>query len=135
MKQTIQVQSVTLSGNKEWYNIKSVDDKDYSIGLKDKKTGADKNPGLKQAIEVAQAVPYPLTGDVADWQGKFFLNDAKPEGAGKPFIKQQNQELIVAQSSVKSACELNRELGVTTIEEVLKEAEKIYNWVMSKSKA
>ena len=134
MKQTIQVQSVTLSANKEWYNVKSVDGKEYSIGLKDKKSGADKNPNLKQAIEVAQAVPYPLTADITDWNGKLFLNDPKPEGEKKPFAaKAQNQELIVAQSSIKAACDLFREMGLVTTEDVIKEAEKIYQWCMSKS--
>ena len=136
MKQTIQVASVTLSANKEWYNLKSVDGKEYSIGLKDKKSGADKNLKLKEAIEFAQTIPYPLIADVTDWQGKLFANDPKLEGEKKPFnSKPVNQELIVAQSSIKAACDLFREMALVTTEDVIKEAEKIYQWCMSKSKA
>ncbi len=49
----------------------------------------------------------------------------------------KNERLIVAQTCIKSACELNAEkggsAGLGRIEEVIKDAERLFDWCIKKS--
>lgn len=129
METTVQVKSATLSNNREWYNIKTADNRELSVAV-------HKNPRLKEAIESAETMPYMLTGETTEKNGKLFLWDASKEKFvgrfGRPYPEPRNEGLIVAQSCLKSMCELYAG-QVGSVDAILPEADKAYNWVMGKS--
>jgi len=134
METTIQVKSASLSSNKEWYNLTTADNKRLWVE-------ATKNPKLKEVIETAQAVPYLLNGNVTVKDGKVFLWD----GTEKPVIRPNPPDgpcragltktdlLIVAQCCLKSVCELHAG-RVTTFDTIKADADKAFEWVISKTK-
>jgi hypothetical protein len=130
METTIQVKSATLSTNKEWYNITTADNRKFSVA-------ANKNPKLKELIENAQAVPYQLTGNITVKNGKVFLWDSNQVQGERVKVKGMDGQtrtdlLIVAQCCLKSVCELYSG-KVHSFDAIVAEADKAFNWVLSKS--
>jgi len=129
METTIEVKSATLSTNKEWYNLTTTDNRRFAVA-------ANKNPKLKNIIEHAQAVPYQLTGNITVKNGKVFLWDSeKPAISQGPLANSYSSRtdlLIVAQCCLKSVCELHAG-RVDTFDAIIAEADKAFNWVLSKS--
>jgi len=129
METTIQVQSATINGN--FCNIKTVDGKQVTVII-------DKCPKLMEVIKAAQDVPYSLKGNMAEKNGKSFLWEPKPPQAPKRLFNGQpkNEKLILAQTCVKSACELHAEKGgstATKVEDVLATADSLFAWCMIKA--
>lgn len=128
METTIQVKSATLSANREWYNIKTEDNRELSVAV-------NKNPRLKEVIEGAENTPYYLTGETTEKNGKMYLWDSREKPVyryTRPHLEPRDEGLIVAQSCLKSMCELYAGQA-DTVDDVLAEADKAYKWVMSKS--
>ena len=131
MENIIEVKSATLSANKEWYNITTSNNRQYSVA-------ANKNPKLKEVIENAQSVPYMLAGNITVKNGKTFLWDGNSEKRVESPIQQQKPQLnrtdllIVAQCCLKSVCVLYAG-QVRSFDTIIGEADKAFNWVMSKA--
>lgn len=89
------------------------------------------NHKSQEPFKAGDAVEYEVTGE--DKFGNSKGKVSKPSeysGGGKN--DDARQKMIVAQSSLSTAANFYRERSEGTEETVLKFAEKMYNWVMSK---
>lgn len=115
--------------NKGWYNIHH-NGKDIGINV-------SSNPKIVAAINSGQ---LNVEMNVVEKNGKWYGWDVKEQKQGGGFQKKDpeaealKQRMIIAQSSVSSAVQYYQQRQPNSSEDIFILADKIYNWVIEKSK-
>jgi len=136
MKQTINIASIAEKNG--WFNIKTVEGQEVSVN-------AESNP-----VSTAKLKTQPITIELnlVEKNGKNFgwdvKDNPKPQGAFAKLTPEQlkakqdredsTQRMIVAQNSISNASNFYAQRQNGDILSILKMAEDMYNWVISKSK-